>query len=37
VRRPDITKAVERLAWKPKVEIDEGLKLTIDYFRERLR
>jgi dTDP-glucose 4,6-dehydratase len=37
VRRPDITKAIETLGWKPKVAIDEGLKLTIQYFREQLR
>lgn len=35
-RCPDITLAVEELDWSPKVQIDEGLKRTIDYFRERL-
>jgi dTDP-glucose 4,6-dehydratase len=37
VRRPDITRAIETLGWKPKVVIDEGLKLTIQYFREQLQ
>ena len=33
VRRPDISLAVEKLAWKPAVKLEEGLKKTIDYFR----
>ncbi len=32
-RQPDISKAKERLDWQPKVTLDEGLELTIDYFR----
>ncbi len=32
-RQPDITKARRALGWEPKVEIEEGLKLTIEYFR----
>jgi dTDP-glucose 4,6-dehydratase len=36
VRRPDITKAKEKLGWEPKVSLDEGLKRTIDWFREHL-
>ena len=32
-RQPDISKAKERLSWQPKVSLDEGLELTIDYFR----
>jgi len=35
-RQPDITLAVERLRWRPKVELDEGLANTIRYFRERM-
>lgn len=35
-RRPDITLARTRLGWRPKVPFDEGLSLTIDYFRQRL-
>jgi len=35
VRRPDITCAMEKLAWKPKVSLREGLTRTIDYFKRR--
>jgi dTDP-glucose 4,6-dehydratase len=37
VRQPDITKARTLLNWEPKVDLDEGLKKTIDYFRARLK
>jgi nucleoside-diphosphate-sugar epimerase len=33
LRCPDITRAREILGWHPEVDIDEGLKLTIAYFR----
>ena len=33
VRKPDITRARERLGWEPKVQLDEGLKRTIEFFR----
>jgi dTDP-glucose 4,6-dehydratase len=33
IRRPDISKAKEKLSWEPKVPLSEGLKRTIDYFR----
>ena len=36
-RQPDITKAKTWLGWEPTVALDEGLKLTIEDFRERLR
>ena len=32
-RRPDISLAKEQLGWEPKVELAEGLRQTIDYFR----
>jgi len=35
-RRPDITRAKESLGWEPKVELEEGLKQTIAYFKEIL-
>jgi dTDP-glucose 4,6-dehydratase len=35
IRRPDITKARTLLKWEPAVPLDEGLKRTIEYFRER--
>lgn len=35
-RQPDITRAKKYLDWEPKIPLDEGLKLTIDDFQERL-
>ena len=35
-RRPVIDLAQEKLGWKPTVDLDEGLKKTIAYFREVL-
>tara|TARA_Y100000022_G_C13238299_1_gene371048 strand:- start:353 stop:1288 length:936 start_codon:yes stop_codon:yes gene_type:complete len=32
-RRPDITKAKELLKWHPEVELEEGIKKTIEYLR----
>ena len=37
VRQPDITRARTLLNWEPKVDLDEGLIKTIDYFRGRLK
>ncbi len=36
VRQPDITRAREILGWSPKVEFEEGIVRTIDYFRPRV-
>lgn len=33
-RRPDISLAKEKLCWEPKVTLDEGLRITISYFRK---
>ncbi len=33
VRRPDITRARERLGWEPQYSLDQGLEKTIPYFR----
>ncbi|MBP2647231.1 MAG: NAD-dependent epimerase/dehydratase [Gemmatimonadetes bacterium] len=33
VRQPDITRARERLGWEPRVQLDAGLRSTIDFFR----
>ncbi len=33
-RCPDISKAKQLLKWEPKVSLEEGLKLTIAYFKE---
>lgn len=35
-RRPDIRLAKEKLNWEPKVGLEDGLKKTIEYFREVL-
>ena len=36
-RRPDISLATATIGWKPVVELDEGLALTVAYFDELLR
>jgi dTDP-glucose 4,6-dehydratase len=33
VRRPDITVATRDLGWTPRVDVDDGLRRTIDWFR----
>ena len=35
-RCPDISKARRLLNWEPKVGLDEGLRLTLDFFRKQL-
>lgn len=35
-RRPDISKAKQRLGWEPKVSLEEGIKKTIEYFRIKM-
>src|SRR6187401_2918251 len=35
-RRPDITRARTILGWEPKVQLEEGLIKTIDYFRTKV-
>ena len=37
VRQPDITRAKKVLGWEPRVSFEEGIRHTIDYFRESLR
>jgi dTDP-4-dehydrorhamnose reductase len=36
-RVPDISLAQEKLGWQPEVNLDEGLKKTIEYFRQSPR
>ena len=36
VRRPDITRAREILGWEPTIDLREGLRRSLDYFRERV-
>jgi dTDP-glucose 4,6-dehydratase len=33
-RRPDITKARTLLGWEPKVNLETGLKMSLEYFRD---
>jgi dTDP-glucose 4,6-dehydratase len=33
-RKPDISKARQLLGWEPKVDLETGLKLSLEYFRE---
>lgn len=35
-RRPEITLAREKLGWEPKIELNAGLRRTIDYFEKLL-
>lgn len=35
-RKPDISKAKSALDWQPKIELEEGLKMTIAYFKKVL-
>ena len=35
-RQPDITLARQKLRWEPTIDIDEGLELTIPYFRQQV-
>ena len=36
VRQPDISRARARLGWQPRVDTDEGLKRTLDWFRAQV-
>ncbi len=36
-RQPDISLAKEKLDWEPKIGLEEGLKKTIQFFREYLK
>ena len=36
VRQPDITLARSQLGWEPRVDTDDGLRRTVDWFREAL-
>ena len=35
-RKPDITRARKFLGWEPKIDLETGLKLSLEYFRETL-
>lgn len=34
-RKPDITRAIENLHWRPTVSLEAGLQKTIDYFKKQ--
>ena len=36
-RKPDITKAMDILNWKPEIKLEEGLKKTINYFENLIK
>ena len=36
VRRPNITRAKEILGWEPKVDLHEGLRQTVEYFKDKV-
>jgi dTDP-glucose 4,6-dehydratase len=33
-RRPDISKARRLLGWEPKIELETGLRMSLEYFRQ---
>ena len=35
-RRPDISKAKEKLNWEPKVDLETGLNTTIEWIKKEL-
>ena len=35
-RKPDITKARTLLGWEPKIDVDTGLRLSLEYFRRAI-
>jgi dTDP-glucose 4,6-dehydratase len=35
-RRPDISKARQLLGWEPKIDLEAGLKLSIEYFQQAI-
>ena len=36
-RRPDIALAQKKLNWVPQIKLEDGLKATIEYFKEKLK
>jgi dTDP-glucose 4,6-dehydratase len=33
-RRPDITKARQLLGWEPRIDLETGLRMSLDYFKK---
>jgi dTDP-glucose 4,6-dehydratase len=36
IRQPDITLAKKLLGWEPKVSREEGIRITMEYFKKKL-
>jgi dTDP-glucose 4,6-dehydratase len=36
-RRPDITKAKQLLGWEPRIGLEQGLKISLEYFRSAVQ
>ena len=36
-RKPDISKAKNDINWEPSIDITDGLKKTIDYFKKQIK
>ena len=36
-RKPDISRAKEKLGWEPKTSLEDGLELTLEYFEDELK
>jgi dTDP-glucose 4,6-dehydratase len=37
VRQPDISKAKKVLGWEPRVPLEEGIKITMEFFKQKLQ
>lgn len=37
VRQPDITRATELLGWAPAVQLDEGIRETLNFYKKKLK
>jgi dTDP-glucose 4,6-dehydratase len=35
-RRPDISRARQLLGWEPKIDLETGLKLSMEYFKQAI-
>ena len=36
-RKPDISRAQKKLGWSPSIDLDEGLDITVEYFKQNLK
>lgn len=36
-RKPDISLAKEKIGWEPKIDLEEGIKETIEYFKNKIK